>query len=129
MHYERSNDSTGGLRCYRDNLQQLYQENPFPGVPYRCLYGYLHYYQMRYTMDIQLLYTSNGPQKVSSLVSKRQRSDMLLFLAILIGTLCLVSGLVLVGVVIGFTYALTILAVLIIAILVIRWPTFGFFFV
>jgi hypothetical protein len=78
-------------------------------------------------MDIQLPYTAQGPQKVSLLLSKRKRSDLIIFLIILICTLCLVSGVVLGGTAIGFTFVFTILAILIICALVIRWPIFGFF--
>jgi nitrate reductase NapE component len=80
-------------------------------------------------MEFQPLITPNGPLSVSKLLSSRKRSDLLLYSAIIVVTFCLVPILIIGGIVIGFGYSITILALLIISMLVIRWPTLGFFIV
>jgi nitrate reductase NapE component len=80
-------------------------------------------------MEYQPLITPNDPRSVSMLLSSRKRSDLLLFSVIFVSVFCLVPILTISGIVIGFGYTMTILALLIISVLVIRWPTFGFFVV
>ncbi len=80
-------------------------------------------------MEIQPPITTKGFQTVSLLLEKRRRSDLLLFILLFISMFCLVPGLVIAGVAIGFSYVLTILVALIITTLVIRWPIVGFFVV
>ncbi len=80
-------------------------------------------------MEIQPPITSQGFQTVSLLLEKRRRSDLHLFILLFIGMLGLVPLLVIGGVVVGFSYILAILVVLIITALVIRWPLVGFFVV
>lgn len=82
---------------------------------------------MKYVMEIQVPIASHGLQTVSTLLEKRRRSDLLLFIFLFIGMLGLVPGLVIGGVAIGFGYVLAIFVVLIITALVIRWPIIGFF--
>jgi hypothetical protein len=80
-------------------------------------------------MEIQPPITSKGFQTVSLVLEKRRRSDLLLFLLLFMSMLCLVPGLVVAGVAIGFSYVLAILVVLIVSALVIRCPLVGFFVV
>ena len=78
-------------------------------------------------METQSPITSSGFQSVTTILANRKRSDLLLFIAICIGTLCLFPALVLGGIAIGSSLVLTIMALLVISILVIRWPIVGFF--
>jgi hypothetical protein len=80
-------------------------------------------------MDIQPPIAFKGSQTVSTLLVKRKRSDLLLFIAIFIGTFCLVPLLVISGIAVGITLALVIPGILILAALVFRWPILGFFLV
>jgi hypothetical protein len=84
---------------------------------------------MNIFMDIQPSLISKGSQTVSTLLVGRKRSDRLLFIIILIGTLCLVPTLVIGGAKFGFSLGPAILGVLVIIALIVRWPTFGFFIV
>ncbi|HEU0002898.1 MAG TPA: hypothetical protein VFQ36_18450 [Ktedonobacteraceae bacterium] len=80
-------------------------------------------------MEIQPPASFTGLQTVSTLLAKRKRSDLRLFILLFIGTLCLVPGLVVASSVIGFSYVLALIVVVIVTALVIRWPTVGFFVV
>ena len=64
---------------------------------------------MREMMETQSPITSKGFQSVTTLLANRKWGDLLLFIAIFIGTLCLVLGLVLGGIAIGFSLVLTII--------------------
>ncbi len=78
-------------------------------------------------MEFQSLRTTKGFQTVSTILEKRRRSDLLLFILLFISMLCLVPGLVISGIAIGSSYILAILVVLVVTLLVIRWPIVGFF--
>lgn len=78
-------------------------------------------------METQSPITSKGFQSVTTILANRKRSDLLLFIVIFIGTLCLFPVLVMGGIAIGFGLVFTILALLVISVLVIRWPIVGFF--
>ena len=78
-------------------------------------------------METQSPITSKGFQSVTTLLANRKWGDLLLFIAIFIGTLCLVLGLVMGGIANGSSLVLTIMALLVISALVIRWPIVGFF--
>lgn len=78
-------------------------------------------------MEILSTITSEDIQTSSAILEKNRRSDLFLFILLFIGALILVPGLVLAGIAIGSSYILALLAVAIIAALVIRWPTVGFF--
>ncbi len=80
-------------------------------------------------MEIQKPMISLRAQTVSTLLEKRKRSDLLLFIFLFIGTLCLVPGLVIVSNAIGTSYIFALLVVVIVITLVIRWPVVGFFVV
>ncbi len=82
---------------------------------------------MKVAMEIQPSMPSTGYQTVSTLLKKRKRSDLYLFILLFTGTLCLVPGLVLAGNAIGSTYIFALLVVVIVTTLVIRWPVVGFF--
>ena len=77
-------------------------------------------------METQSPIASKGFQSVTTLLANRKWGNLLLFIAILIGTLCLVLG-VMDGIAIGFSLVLPVLALLVISALVIRWPIVGFF--
>lgn len=78
-------------------------------------------------MEIQSPLSSKGRATVSLLLSNRKRSDLFLFLSLLMGMLCLVFLLVAAGASIGFSMTLGIFGVLIVLLLTLRWPTVGFF--
>jgi len=80
-------------------------------------------------MEIQSPASFTGLQTVSTLLAKRKRSDLRLFILLFTGTLCLVPGLVIASSVIGSSYVLALIVVVIVTALVIRWPTVGFFVV
>lgn len=78
-------------------------------------------------MDIQPPVNSNILQTASSSVLRRRRSDLFLFVALFIGALGFTILLVLSGAAIGFSLVVALVAILIITILVVRWPVVGFF--
>jgi hypothetical protein len=80
-------------------------------------------------MEIQSPLFPNGSNTVSLLRSARKRSDLILFLSLFSGMLCLVILLVAAGTVIGFSMALGLFGLLIVALLTVLWPTVGFFVV
>jgi hypothetical protein len=80
-------------------------------------------------MDIQSPMTSEGFQTVSMVLKERRRSDLLLFLVLLVSMLALVPMLVVAGIALGFGYVFAVLVVMILTAVVIRWPIVGFFVV
>lgn len=66
-------------------------------------------------------------QTVASLLLKRKRSELLMFLAIFISTLGLILLLLLTGNVVGFGLVFALLGLVLLLALVVRWPMFGFF--
>ena len=78
-------------------------------------------------MELQPQVTSKGSQTVDTILKKRRHSDLFLFVAIFIGLLCLVPGMVIGGIAVGFSIMLALPAILLITALVVRWPILGFF--
>lgn len=78
-------------------------------------------------MEIQSPLALKGRGTASLLISNRKRSDLVLFLSLFIGMLCLVFLMVAAGITIGFSLALALFGVLIIVALTVLWPTVGFF--
>lgn len=78
-------------------------------------------------MEIQPPLSAENLQTVSALLTDRRRSERVLFLALLIGMLCLVPLLVLAGVAFGLAVVATILGLVVLVALVVRWPIVGFF--
>ncbi len=78
-------------------------------------------------MEIQSPIALKGRGTASLLISNRKRSDLVLFLSLFIGMLCLVFLMVAAGITIGFSLALAVFGVLIIVALTVLWPTVGFF--
>lgn len=67
------------------------------------------------------------PQTVSAILASRERSDRLVFITIFTGVLCLMPILIIGSVAIGLGLVLAILAILIMAVIIMRWPIVGFF--
>lgn len=82
---------------------------------------------MKEIMEIQSPISSKPLLTVSTLLVGRRRSDLLLFFTLFFFALCLVPLLVIGGVSIGFGLILALFGVLIIVLLVVLWPTAGFF--
>lgn len=73
--------------------------------------------------------TARGIKTASALLRERRRSEQVLFLLLFISALCLVPLLVVVGVTVGFGTVIALTGILIVALLVVRWPLLGFFLV
>ena len=80
-------------------------------------------------MNIDMTSLSAATRDVSAMLRTRQHSDIILFLAIFLVTLCLTPVIVLGGWVIGFSYVLAILVALLFALIIIRWPVVGLFII
>jgi cell division protein FtsW (lipid II flippase) len=84
---------------------------------------------MKFTMELQPTVTSKGSQTASKILDKRRHRELFLFVAIFVGLLCLVPGLVIGGNTVGFSVVLALPVILVITALVVRWPILGFFLI
>src|SRR6266550_4446381 len=78
-------------------------------------------------MDTQQSIIGNGETGVPGLLVANKRNDLLLFIVIVIVIFSLTPVLILAGAAVGYSVLLGCLAALTVAVLVVRWPTFGFF--
>jgi|SRR5579875_1663239 hypothetical protein len=78
-------------------------------------------------MDYSSPFLAHSSQSVSTILANRKQRDFLLFITILAGTLCLLPLLIMAGIAIGFSYVFAIGGLLLLFVLVIRWPGLGFF--
>src|SRR5581483_10882052 len=78
-------------------------------------------------MNIQQSFDLKVPRDVSALLAVRKRDDVLLFIAIFVVVVSLTPLLILAGTSLSFGMLIGILAALICAVLVVRWPITGFF--
>ena len=78
-------------------------------------------------MDIESPLATKGLPTVPSLLLKRKRSELLVFLTIFISTLSLILLLLLGGNIVGFGLVFGLTGVVVLLALVVRWPIFGFF--
>lgn len=80
-------------------------------------------------MDIQSSVTSRTIPTVSTLLMAHRRSETALYTVVFAAACCLTPLLVLSGVIFGFGNTLSILVVLALAVLIVRWPVVGFYVV
>jgi O-Antigen ligase len=78
-------------------------------------------------MEIQPSLTSKGYQTASTILIHRKRGDLLFFIVLFISMLCLTPLIVMSGVAYGYGISLGILGVLVVSVLVVRWPIAGLF--
>lgn len=78
-------------------------------------------------MNLDVASLSSATRDVSAMLRTRRHSDILLFLAIFLVTLCLTPVIVLGAWSIGFSYVLAIFVAFLFTLIIIKWPVFGLF--